>query len=67
MKYATSRTCPTSRASHPVRGAWIEITYRRYIVKRKKSHPVRGAWIEMQQITGGAEAAQVAPREGCVD
>ena len=34
--------------SHPVRGAWIEIPFNIFMIKKKaESHPVRGAWIEI--------------------
>ena len=33
--------------SHPVRGAWIEITAEYNPIHNFESHPVRGAWIEM--------------------
>ena len=35
------------RASHPVRGAWIEIRRHRRSRRLFPSHPVRGAWIEI--------------------
>ena len=38
-------------ASHPVRGAWIEIGGdHSYIELFARSHPVRGAWIEMIKV-----------------
>ena len=55
-------------ASHPVRGAWIEIAHPSGISGNLSSHPVRGAWIEMIYPFGEFKAyALVAPREGCVD
>ena len=35
-------------ASHPARGAWIEIGKNTPGPERVKSHPARGAWIEIQ-------------------
>ena len=35
------------KASHPVRGAWIEIAKCAFIKSAMMSHPVRGAWIEI--------------------
>ena len=34
-------------ASHPARGAWIEISFTSPRQFRHKSHPARGAWIEI--------------------
>ena len=33
--------------SHPLRGAWIEISKGWMVGKSKMSHPLRGAWIEI--------------------
>ena len=33
--------------SHPVRGAWIEMSPAPKWTVMKRSHPVRGAWIEI--------------------
>ena len=54
--------------SHPVRGAWIEISKRKENNKMGiKSHPVRGAWIEMLSSSMPINISPVAPRQGCVD
>ena len=53
--------------SHPVRGAWIEITVDNPSFLNSPSHPVRGAWIEMHWDRGLLAVPTVAPREGCVD
>ena len=37
-----------SAASHPARGAWIEILLDDSHVQALLSHPARGAWIEIQ-------------------
>ena len=37
--------------SHPVRGAWIEISTSSGIMRFFRSHPVRGAWIEIQEYS----------------
>ena len=36
--------------SHPVRGAWIEISYLKGLLLLFVSHPVRGAWIEILDV-----------------
>ncbi len=36
-------------ASHPVRGAWIEIMTGTEVPESAPSHPVRGAWIEIKK------------------
>ena len=57
-----------SLRSHPVRGAWIEITLKRFCeVYGIESHPVRGAWIEILVIFSLLSNADVASRKGCVD
>ena len=39
-------------ASHPVRGAWIEIyPVKGYAGAGQRSHPVRGAWIEIRRAS----------------
>ena len=53
--------------SLPVRGAWIEISVLRRLVRPLVSLPVRGAWIEITAIVTPAATAQVAPRAGSVD
>ena len=53
--------------SHPVRGAWIEITWTKTPLPLMLSHPVRGAWIEIAKSHGIEVAYVVAPRQGCVD
>ena len=47
MKYLFGRLLSCLFASHPVRGAWIEIANRWKSSFVLMSHPVRGAWIEM--------------------
>ena len=42
-----------SRASLPVRGAWIEIRWSADLLQRRVSLPVRGAWIEMLRQRDG--------------
>ena len=54
-------------ASHPVRGAWIEIPRWGWRSTIFGSHPVRGAWIEIGRKHIYLFAGGVAPREGCVD
>ena len=55
------------RGSHPVRGAWIEITAVQWGSRGNSSHPVRGAWIEIIMTPDFSLYTEVAPREGCVD
>ena len=47
MKFAGGIGRATDKASHPVRGAWIEIRGHGGGSGAKESHPVRGAWIEI--------------------
>ena len=47
MKYPTHGVVVPPNTSHPVRGAWIEMSVYAYFLAPKVSHPVRGAWIEM--------------------
>ena len=50
--------------SHPVRGAWIEIStydsYQMYLL----SHPVRGAWIEIRRISKHSVSYRSHPVRG---
>ena len=58
----------SAKQSHPVRGAWIEMTMaQKNEVAKTKSHPVRGAWIEIRSLPSRTASFPVAPREGCVD
>ena len=55
-------------ASHPARGAWIEIKNRTTCLEFSLvSHPARGAWIEMAIRAFRRKSPRVAPRKGCVD
>ena len=54
-------------ASHPARGAWIEIDLPVLAVCGKRSHPARGAWIEISEASAEIGLRIVAPRKGCVD
>ena len=67
MKLPGSRILAATSASHPVRGAWIEISPNHTHVQSGKSHPVRGAWIEIMVSNMRLLFMMVAPREGCVD
>ena len=53
--------------SLPVRGAWIEISVLRRLVRPLVSLPVRGAWIEIAIALVKSHKKQVAPRAGSVD
>ena len=68
LKYEVSDIAWKNIASHPTRGAWIEIlealTQRSEVYR---SHPTRGAWIEMYAAGLGALPYYVAPHTGCVD
>ena len=53
--------------SLPVRGAWIEIIYRKKPHWKGWSLPVRGAWIEINKKRNDKKDAEVAPCEGSED
>ena len=54
--------------SHPVRGAWIEISDKTKLNGIETgSHPVRGAWIEIELLGEKPNPLSVASRKGCVD
>ena len=55
------------RASHPSRGAWIEIVAMDKYIAEQASHPSRGAWIEIIGILSSKPKMRVAPLAGCVD
>ncbi len=58
---------PTTMASRPARGAWIE-TYDTYAWDiNDKSRPARGAWIETFHVSCFKQPEHVAPRAGRVD
>ena len=67
MKLPAYCRAGAATASHPARGAWIEIGTTKLTVTPGKSHPARGAWIEMVAAPKMPSAAPVAPRKGCVD
>ena len=53
--------------SLPVRGAWVEISVLRRLVRRWwLSLPVRGAWVEIATGSRQAGLNRVAPRAGSV-
>ena len=55
-------------ASHPTRGAWIEILCDVSKLDTKEgSHPTRGAWIEIWSKLIARFPGKVAPHTGCVD
>ena len=54
-------------ASHPSRGAWIEIVADLRDAYNRRSHPSRGAWIEMITVSDTCMPRAVAPLTGCVD
>ena len=47
LKSYSERMEAIEEASHPVRGAWIEISNVNPCSINPSSHPVRGAWIEI--------------------
>ena len=49
MKCVTEDQRAFFAASHPSRGAWIEIHHKGGVVAKRKSHLSRGAWIEMKR------------------
>ena len=50
MKYAGDVLDRDPDASHPSRGAWIEISPPPPLGRRSRSHPSRGAWIEIRRM-----------------
>ena len=54
MKYPANGVMVPAHGSHPVRGAWIEISRCSAAYIQSASHPVRGAWIEMGSRGDGA-------------
>ena len=67
MKSSASGGSSSQSGSHPVRGAWIEMSDFLFQFREVQSHPVRGAWIEILKISIIFKCIFVAPREGCVD
>ena len=67
MKLCSTGRSEARDASHPARGAWIEIDEVLDKDVMDASHPARGAWIEMESDMINADVAAVAPRKGCVD
>ena len=47
MKFSTAPWAIVRPASHPARGAWIEIIQSQLGPTGRSSHPARGAWIEI--------------------
>ena len=47
LKYKKTKEQSKAKASHPVRGAWIEMVDTPTRCMFRPSHPARGAWIEM--------------------
>ena len=54
-------------ASHPSRGAWIEMNATIDKTGKLTSHPSRGAWIEIFEWRTCWPMKRVAPLTGCVD
>ena len=69
MKSLSGGSTLDGPASHPARGAWIEMFARPPIKRRVNalSHPARGAWIEIITELSRLVPMAVAPRKGCVD
>ena len=67
MKCLKNNQIHLAKASHPARGAWIEIYRVIFYTAASKSHPARGAWIEIFVMVVLSISAIVAPRKGCVD
>ena len=67
MKLSTDTPILLEFASHPARGAWIEIIIQKTIPAKTVSHPARGAWIEIGMPLVDTYLIKVAPRKGCVD
>ena len=67
MKLEHLRVDFTHIASHPSRGAWIEILTIICLLTSRGSHPSRGAWIEIYRGRSISTMMDVAPLTGCVD
>ena len=67
MKFPEAQQEQKRKASHPARGAWIEIVIVGAREPEPLSHPARGAWIEISQHPVRCRKRLVAPRKGCVD
>ena len=50
MKYLFAIYGLNLKRSHPVRGAWVEISSPEELGRFWASHPVRGAWVEMTSV-----------------
>ena len=66
LKYSTQHTRRAPLASHPARGAWIEMFNRssKRLTLGIASHPARGAWIEICETARHSRAAQSHPARG---
>ena len=68
LKSSGRELCYVKPRSHPIRGAWIEITTSLACPQRlDRSHPIRGAWIEINYGIRDSSMESVAPHTGCVD
>ena len=68
LKCGGACASPSAVSSLPVRGAWIEMPFRRLVrPPRGESLPVRGAWIEIRDGGENRRGRRVAPRAGSVD
>ena len=67
MKFLLCRkTQQSAIVSLPVRGAWVEMPFRRLVRPLRGSLPVRGAWVEMLDSCMIFDLNLVAPRAGSV-
>ena len=68
MKFGLRDSGLKDTASHPARGAWIEIRHRRDTWRkriRRTPQGVRG--LKCPRVVGRLLGGLVAPRKGCVD
>ena len=64
MKYGHAGICGKWKASHPARGAWIEMPMLVTRAEADVSHPARGAWIEISAIRRPSTATSSHPARG---
>ena len=64
MKFPEAQQEQKRKASHPARGAWIEIVIVGAREPEPLSHPARGAWIEMGKWTWPRSQPESHPARG---
>ena len=67
LKFFTHLLVRCKGLSLPVRGAWVEMPFRRLVrPSAGESLPVRGAWVEIERCAMALRYSAVAPRAGSV-